>query len=318
MSGTTLVTGATGFVGGHLLDRLVDRAPVVAWYRPGGQPPDPHRPLEWRGVDLLDAGAVADGLQEAAPARVFHIAGAPQVASSWQSVVPHLQTNVLGTHHLIEGMRHLADPCRVLVITSAQIYQLGDEPIDEDAPLVPPNPYGLSKLAQDQLALRSAADFDLDIVVARPFNHAGPRQSAAFALSNFARQIAWIEARLVPPRLRVGNLDTRRDMTDVRDVVEAYDELMTHAPGGRPYNICSGRAWRIGDLLEELLHLSRMTIAVEADPSLLRPHDVPVVQGDATRIRTEIGWQPRISIEQTLSDTLEWWRGEVRAGRSMP
>ena len=318
MTGTSLVTGATGFVGGHLLDRLVDRAPVVAWYRPGGQAPDPLRPLEWRPVDLLDAATVADELQEAAPAWVFHIAGAPQVATSWQSVVPHLRTNVLGTHHLLEGMRYLSAPCRALVVSSAQIYQLGDEPIDEDAPLIPPNPYGLSKLAQDQLALRSAADFGLDIVVARPFNHAGPRQSPDFAISNFARQIAWIEADLVPPRIRVGNLDTRRDMTDVRDVVDAYDELMAHAPSGRAYNICSGRAWRIGDLLDELLHLARIPIDVVADPALLRPHDVPVVQGDATRIRTEIGWQPKICIEQTLSDTLEWWRGEVRAGRSRP
>ena len=318
MGGTTLVTGATGFVGGHLLDRLADRAPLVAWYRPGGQPPDPQRHLDWRPVDLLDLAAVTDGIEEAAPAWIFHVAGAPQVATSWQTVVPHLRINVIGTHHLLEAVRHASSPCRVLVVSSAQIYQPGDEPINEDAPLVPPNPYGLSKLAQDQLALRAQADHGLDVVVARPFNHAGPRQSAAFAVSNFARQIAWIEAGLLPPRIRVGNLETRRDMTDVRDVVEAYDQLMANAPAGRPFNICSGRAWRMSDLLEELLHLSRASIEMEADPALFRPQDVPVVQGDASRIRAEIGWTPRIPVEQTLLDTLEWWRGEVRAGRSRP
>ena len=318
MTGTTLVTGATGFVGGHLLDRLVDRAPLVAWFRPGGRPPDPTRHIDWRAVDLLDAAAVTDALHETAPSWVFHVAGASQVAVSWQTAVPHLRTNVLGTHHLLDAVRHAVPTCRVLVVSSAQIYQVTDEPIDEAAPLLPPTPYGLSKLAQDQLALRTASEHDLDVVIARPFNHAGPRQSPEFAVANFARQIAWIEAGLMPPRIRVGNLDTRRDMTDVRDVVKAYDLLMARAPRERPYNICSGRAWRMGDLLEELRHLARVPIEVEQDPALLRPNDVAVVQGDASRIRSEIGWTPHIKVEQTLSDTLEWWRAEVRAGRSRP
>jgi GDP-4-dehydro-6-deoxy-D-mannose reductase len=249
---------------------------------------------------------------------VFHVAGAPVVATSWQTVVPHLRTNVLGTHHLLEAVRRSAPDCRVLVVSSAQIYQPSDDPIGEDAPLLPPTPYGLSKLAQDQLALHAAVDEDLDVVVARPFNHAGPRQSAHFAVSSFARQIAWIEAGLTGPVIRTGNLDSRRDLTDVRDVVEAYEQMMKLAPRGRPYNICSGRAWRIGDLLEELLHFSRAAIHVEPDPALMRPSDVPVVQGDATRIRAEIGWMPRLLVEQTLSDTLEWWRREVRDGRSRP
>jgi GDP-4-dehydro-6-deoxy-D-mannose reductase len=318
MSGTTLVTGATGFVGGHLLDRLIDRAPLIAWYRPGGRPPDPSRHIDWRPVDLLDGSAVDDAIDEAEPAQVFHVAGAPQVSTSWQNVVPHLRTNVLGTHHLLNAVRRTVPACRVLVVSSAQIYLPSDDPIREDAPLRPPNPYGLSKLAQDQLALRVAEDEDLDIVVARPFNHAGPRQSADFAVSNFARQLAWIEAGLIPPVIRTGNLDTRRDLTDVRDVVEAYDQLMQLAPRGRPYNICSGRAWRIGDLLEELQQQAGVTIQIEPDEALMRPIDVAVVQGDATRIRAEIGWTPHLHVEQTLSDTLEWWRREVKAGRSRP
>ena len=318
MTGTTLVTGATGFVGGHVLDRLVDRAPLIAWYRPDGQAPDPTRHIDWRPVNVLDAGAVDAAIEEARPTHVFHIAGAPQVATSWHSVVPHLRTNVLGTHHLLQAVRRSVPQCRVLVVSSAQIYQSSDEPINEDAPLLPPNPYGLSKLAQDQLALRAAADEAIDVVLARPFNHAGPRQSAAFAVSSFAQQIAWIEAGLTPPTIRTGNLETRRDLTDVRDVVDAYEQLMALAPRGRPYNVCSGRAWRIGDLLEELCHQARVAIEVDTDPARMRPSDVPVVQGDATRIRAEIGWTPRLRVEQTLGDTLEWWRREVRAGRSRP
>lgn len=312
MQGATLVTGATGFAGSHLLDKLADHAPLVAWFRPDGQQPDPDRHIDWRPVDLLKPFQVAAAVEDAMPAQIFHIAGAPQVASSFNSAVPHLQTNVLGTQHLLEAVRKSGRPCRILVVSSSQVYQMGDEPIGEGAPLVPSTPYGLSKLAQDRLAERAWAEDGLDIVIARPFNHAGPRQAPAFAVSSFARQIARIEAGLEPPEMLVGNLDARRDMTDVRDVVDAYNLMMAAAPAGRPFNICSGRAWKIGDLLEELLHAARVAIKVKVDQSRLRPSDIAVVQGDASRIRSELGWKPRIPVEQMLSDTLEWWRGQLR------
>ena len=312
---TTLVTGATGFVGGHLLDRLADDGPVIAWYRPEGTLPDLNRHVDWMPVDLLDRPAVTRALDEIAPARIYHLAGAPQVDTSWQNVVPHLRANVLATHYLLDGVRRLTNPCRVLVVSSSQVYHVTDEPITEDTPLLPSSPYGLSKLAQDQLAQRSCQEDGLDVVIARPFNHAGPGQSPAFAIPSFARQIARIEAGLAPPALRVGNLETRRDLTDVRDVVTAYVNIMAAAPRGRPYNICSGRAWRIRDLLDELLHLTPTPVKVEVDEARLRPNDTPVVQGDATRIRAELGWAPKIRVEQTLRDTLDYWRAQVAAGR---
>lgn len=315
MSGTTLVTGATGFVGGHLLDRLADTGPIVAWYRPEGRPPNLDRGVDWLAVDLLDRPAVARAIDEVTPTSIYHVAGAPQVDTSWQNVVPHLRGNALATHNLLEAVRQLERPCRVLVVSSSQIYQMTDEPISEETTLLPATPYGLSKLAQDQLALRACHEDGLDIVLARPFNHAGPGQSPAFAIPSFARQIARIEAGLAKPEIQVGNLDTRRDLTDVRDVVDAYVRLMSSAPRGRPYNICSGRAWRIRDLLDELLQFAQTPVKVDVDETRLRPHDVPVVQGDATRIRAELGWSPKIRVEQTLLDTLEYWRAEVAAGR---
>ena len=311
LEGTTLITGATGFAGGHLLDKLADHAPVIAWYRPGGQPPDPSRHLDWRPVDLLNSAEVASAVADAKPACIFHLAGAPQVAASFHNAVRHLQTNVMGTHHLLEAVRRSGAPCRVLVVSSAQVYHASDEPIDESAALVPATPYGFSKLGEDLLADRACRDDGLDVVIARPFNHAGPRQSSAYAVASFARQIARIEAGLEPPELFVGNLDSRRDMTDVRDVVDAYLLMMQSAPAGRPFNICSGRAWRIGDLLDELLHVARAPIRVRVDSTRLRPSDVSVTQGDATRIRSELGWKPRIPVERMLSDTLEWWRKET-------
>ena len=310
--GPTIVTGATGFAGRHLLDRLAadgDRS-VVAWHRPGGHPPDRDRLVTWCSVDLTDATAVMRAVAGAAPARIYHLAGAPNVATSWHRPVAHLRANALGTHHLLRAVQRAAPRCRVLVISSAQVYQPSDDPIREDAPLVPVNPYGISKLAEDQLALRAAADDGLDVVVARPFNHAGPGQAPTFAVSNFARQIARIEAGHEAPRRGTGNLDARRDLTDVRDVVDAYCRIMAGAPRGRAYNVCSGRAWRIGDLLSELLQLSHAEVVVETDRTQLRPHDVAIVQGDATRIRSELGWTPAIPVEQTLADTLGWWRAQ--------
>lgn len=311
----TLVTGATGFVGGHLIDRLAGSSPVIGWYRPAGRSPAGLAAVDWEAVDLLDRSRVIEAVHAAQPSRIYHLAGAPHVGTSWQAVVTHLETNALGTHYLLEAVRKLGRPCRVLVVTSAQIYQAGDEPIDEGAPRVPSNPYGLSKLAEDDLALRAAAEDGLDVIVARPFNHAGPRQSPEYVVSSFARQIARIEAGLDPRVIQVGNLEARRDLTDVRDVVAAYERLMEAAPVGRPYNICSGRAWRVADLLDELRQLSSVSVRIEVDEQRLRPIDVPVIQGDATRIRTELGWMPRIKVEDTLRDTLEWWREQVRAAR---
>lgn len=311
----TLVTGATGFAGQHLLDRLSSLESVAAWSRLGGRPAGRRHDVEWQAVDVTHRDGVFAAIEGLRPDRIFHLAGAPNVATSWESSVSHLRINAMGAHHVLEAVRRIDKPCRILMVSSAQIYQPSDEPIREDAPLRPSNPYGLSKLAQDQLALRAAVEDHLDVVVARPFNHIGPGQEPGFAVSNFARQIARIERGLERPELRVGNLDARRDITDVRDVVDAYVRLMEHGEAGRPYNVCSGRAWRIMDLLAELLHLSSAKIKVEADPTRFRPNDIPVVQGDATFIRSELGWVPTIRVEQSLADTLEWWRAETAAGR---
>jgi GDP-4-dehydro-6-deoxy-D-mannose reductase len=312
MAHSILVTGATGFVGSHLLDRLADHTELAGWYRPDGRQPDRSRAIQWHPVDVLDAAAVRDSIDQVSPTRIYHLAGAPLVGASAATVVPQLRANALGTHHVLEAVRRLGLTCRVLVVSSAQIYQAGDEAISETAPLVPTSPYGLSKLAADQIALRAAEEDALDVVVARPFNHAGPRQGPDFVVSSFARQIALIEAGKLPPVIHVGNLSARRDLTDVRDVVDAYLRMMDSGQRGRPYNICSGRAWRVSDLLDELRHLSSVEVNVEVDQSLLRPIDAPVLQGDAARARAELGWTPRIPVERLLRDTLDWWRAEIR------
>lgn len=311
---TVIVTGAAGFAGSHLLDRLPRHGRIIGWHRPGGRvPTNTDDVVEWQAVDVTDRAAVRRAVSERRPARIFHLAGAASVETSWTNAVPHLHINVMGTDAVLDAVRQTHPSCRVLVVTSAQVYGPDACALGEDAPLVPQSPYGFTKLAQDRLALASAAD-GLDVVVARPFNHIGPRQEAGFAIASFARQIARIEAGLAPPVLAVGNLDTRRDITDVRDVVDAYVRIMEDGRAGRAYNVCSGNAWRIRDLLDTLLQLSTATIEVTTDPARFRPVDVPIVQGDPSRLQAELGWTRRIDMEQTLQDTLEEWRERATSG----
>ena len=313
----TLVTGAAGFAGRHLLAllRATSDDPLLAWSR---HTHDPGDGVAWRRVDVIDRNAVDAAIAECRPARIVHLAGSPHIGESWHNSLLPLRTNVLGTHHLLEAVRRHAPASRVVVVTSAMIYQAAPTPLDERAPLRPSSPYGLSKLAQDQLALSAAHDDGLQVVVARPFNHIGPGQDPTFAVSSFARQIALIEAGVAPPVIAVGNLDVERDLTDVRDVCDAYVRLLDRGSAGRPYNISSGTAHRIGDVLDRLIDLSRVPVTRAVDPDRLRPSDVPRLVGDSSRVRAELGWSPRRSLDETVQDTLDWWRDAVAAGHTAP
>jgi GDP-4-dehydro-6-deoxy-D-mannose reductase len=235
---------------------------------------------------------------------IYHCAGLAAVHDAWKAPARALRVNVLGTHHLLESCRDLGLTCRIVVTGSAQVYRPGSAAIAEDDPIAPANPYGVSKLAQEM----TAAAAGLPVVLARPFNHAGPRQSPSYASSAFAQQIARIEAGHEEPVLRVGNLDSRRDITDVRDTVRAYEALATSGVPLRPYNVCSGRAYSMREILDILLSLARVNVRVEVDPARLRPSDNPVILGSHARITADTGWVPEIPIERTLSDLLDYWR----------
>ena len=309
----TLVTGAAGFAGRHLLEILAGTTEITGWHRPGREVP-PSADLVWRAVDLADRTAVIREIAACKPDAIFHLAAAPSVRTSWTNSLPPLQVNVLGTHHVLEGVRRAGLSCRVLLVSSAQVYAASERPLDEDARTQPISPYGLTKLAAEQLGLRAGHDDDLDVVIARPFNHIGPGQAAEFAVAHFARQISRAEAGLEPARLRVGNLSTVRDITDVRDVVEAYAQLMSLGQSGRIYNVCSGEAVRMSSLLDALAAHSPLKFALEHAEERVRPNDVPLIVGNRARIEAEIGWMPVIPIERTLSDILDYWRGQVRVG----
>jgi GDP-4-dehydro-6-deoxy-D-mannose reductase len=302
-----LVTGAAGFAGSHLISHLLASEPeVAAWANPGGRAPgsDDAR-IRWHAVDLLDRAQVAAAMAELRPSAIYHCGGFANAGGAWTRPARALQVNALGTHHLLEAVRACGLQCPVLVTGSALVYEPSTEPLGEEAPLAPVGPYGVSKLAQERLTLEASA---IPTILVRPFNHAGPRQGPEYVTSSFASQIVQIERGAQPPVMHVGNLDSRRDITDVRDVVRAYTMLVAAGRRHRPYNVCSGTAYRVGDLLDALIEMAHVRVTIEADPARMRPSDNPVVLGDRSRILADVGWAPEITIEQTLRDLLEHCR----------
>ena len=311
MPATILVTGAGGFAGSHLLDLLAgEDVAIVAWHRPGGAPRPAEMSVRWEAVDLLDRGAVREAIARTRPSAVYHCAAAAHVGKAWDSTESTFAVNVRGTHYLCDALRREELRAQFLIPSSAMIYRPSSDAMTEADPLVPPNPYGLSKLAQELLALRSIPD-GIDVRVARAFNHTGPRQDPFFAAPGFARRIADIECGRWAPEISVGNLDAQRDLTDVRDTVRAYRLILERGVPGRPYNVCSGRAVTIRHLLDLLIARARCPVTVKVDPARYRPNDNPILLGDPSRLRDELGWTPEIPLERTVDDLLEYWRGKT-------
>jgi GDP-4-dehydro-6-deoxy-D-mannose reductase len=307
LEGPVLITGAAGFAGSHLAELLASTTRLVCWSReapaPGLVPS-----AQWQQIDLLHRDHVRAAVRALRPARIYHLAGVPHVGGSWDATAPTLAGNVLATHYLFDALRRAGVRARVLVTASAAVYAPSDEPIAEDGAMAPASPYALSKLAQELLTQRAPLEDGLDVVVARAFNHTGPRQAPAFAAPSFARQIAKIERGEQPPVIRAGNLAPRRDLSDVRDVVRAYAALMARGASGTVYNVASGVGRPIGDILHALVGRARVKVTVETDPALLRPNDTAALVGDCTRLQRDTGWTPAIAFDQTLDDLLEYWR----------
>jgi GDP-4-dehydro-6-deoxy-D-mannose reductase len=312
MSGPILVTGAAGFVGGHLLDVLVHgSAPVIGWHRPDTAPSALHPQITWTALELLDREAVARAIADLRPDAIYHLAGAAHVAASWQNTLETYQGNILATHHLFYALRAAGLRPRLLISGSATIYRPQDRPIREDDPLGPISPYATSKLAQEMLACRVHGEDHVPVLLARSFNHVGPRQDPSYVAPGIARQIALIEAGRQEPVLTMGSLAPQRDLTDVRDTVRAYVAMMAAGTPARPYNVCSGRALSIGALVETFIARAHRTVRIVEDASRFRPNDVPLLVGDYSRLAADTGWAPQIPFEQTVDDLLAYWRARI-------
>lgn len=312
-----LITGISGFVGSHLAEYLLQNRP---WRVAGTVYATTHNiahiqgQLELYSLDLSDAEAVAGLMEQAQPDCIFHLAAQPVVHLSRKDPWFTLANNIRAQLNVLEAMARTRSMARLLVVGSSEEYGLvypDEVPVRETNPFRPMSPYAVSKIAQDMLGLQYHLSNDLDVVRVRPFNHIGPRQSPGFVAPDFAKQIAEAEAGLRAPLIKVGNLRARRDFSDVHDVVRAYVLLMEKGESGEVYNVGSGQAREVQELLDVLLSLAHVRIRVEQDPERMRPSDIPLVVADCTRLREGTGWEPQIPFEQSLLDVLDYWRKRV-------
>lgn len=321
-----LITGITGMVGGFLARQLLREQPDVEiygthrWRSRMGNVEAIKRQVQLFECDVRDQSSVRRLISEIKPDRVFHLAAQSNVMTSRHAPADTISTNVVGLVNLLEAIRGTHPSARVLVPGSSEEYglQYPDElPIVETSTLRPLSPYAVSKITQDMTGLQYFESYKLHIVRTRAFNHTGPGREDVFVESNFARQIAEIEAGMKPPVVYVGNLDVVRDYSDARDITRAYLLALEKCTPGEVYNICSGRGRRIGDLLDMLLAMSSTKVEVVRDPQRVRDREAPAIVGNSTRFREATGWVPKIPLEQTLRDILDVWRQTVRGGEKV-
>ncbi len=312
------ITGIGGFAGSHLAEFLLNNTDweVSGLIRtsPGNVAHLQDKIRLVRG-DLKDYGSVESALAQIRPDYIFHLAAMAFVPDSWRDPWGVFENNVRGELNILQAMVNLKLDARLLVVGSNEEYGLvreEDLPVDEETPLRPHTPYGVSKVAQDFLGLQYHLSHGLYVVRVRPFNHTGPRQRPDFVVPAFARQLAEVEAGLRPPVIKVGNLSPKRDFTDVRDTVRAYYLALTRGRPGEVYNVGSGKAYAIREVLDMLLEICQVKVRVEQDPALTRPSDIPVTLCDASRLRRDTGWEPVIPLRKTLEDVMEYWRKKVR------
>jgi GDP-4-dehydro-6-deoxy-D-mannose reductase len=317
------VTGSHGFVGPWLIRVLLDRGvEVLGIDRPGRASATKIEHTELQ-LDLLDAEAVRRKIRETRPDAVFHLAAQSSAAKSFTAPGETLHVNLQTTVSLLEGIRQAPDlPTVMLSVGSCEEYGPIHDPLEipvgEDHALRPASPYAVSKTAQTLLCLQYHEAYDMPIVCTRSFTHTGPGQSDRFVFSSFARQIAEQELRPAQEegKLRVGNLAAVRDLSDVRDVARCYVELTEKGQPGEVYNVCSGHGLSIEEGLRMLRSLSAREVDVEVDPQRLRPLDVPVLIGNADKLRATLGWTPSTPPEKTLEDLLQDWRDRLSRGDS--
>lgn len=321
MSKKILITGASGFAGSHLLDYLIknnNQDNIFGTYYSDSslenirEVKERITPLK---VDLKNETETFDLIKKTQPDLIYHLAAFPSAANSFSSPNETVINNVSSQINLLEAVKknNLLET-RILIISSAEVYgdvKKEDLPIDENTPFNPTNPYAVSKLAQDFLARQYFLSDKLKIIIARPFNHIGPKQSPDFVVSSFAKKIVEIEKGKRESVLPVGNLEAKRDFTDVRDTVRAYALLMEKGELGEVYNIGSGTSHKISDILDKLLSYSQIKVKVESEKSLFRPIDNKELVCDYTKLKNLTDWKPEIEIEKTLKDTLDYWRNII-------
>lgn len=312
------ITGVAGFVGSHLAELLLAQGyEIYGLLRPRSKTDHIEHimgKLHLEDADLMDTHSLYSTITRIKPDYIFHLAAQSFVPTSWVSPSVTLEVNVVGSANLFEAVRMAGIDPVIQIACSSEEYGLvhsNELPIKETNPLRPLSPYAVSKVAMDYLGYQYYQSYKVRIVRTRGFNHTGPRRGDTFAESNFAKQIALIEKGKQEPVVHVGNLEASRDYTDVRDMVRGYLLSVEKCDPGEVYNICTGNAYVIGDMLNMLLGMSKTKITITPDASRMRPSDVPVLLGDNTKFTKQTGWAPEIPFQKTMEDLLEYWRQRV-------
>jgi GDP-4-dehydro-6-deoxy-D-mannose reductase len=315
-----LITGITGFAGSHLAEHFLADHPgveVFGTYRWRSRRENIEAiegKVRLLDCDLTDMTAVRNALEASRPDAIYHLAAQSFVPASWVAPNQTLSDNITGQTNIFESVRTLGIDPAIQIACSSEEYGLvlpDEVPIKETNPLRPLSPYAVSKVAQDFLAYQYFMSYGIRAIRTRGFNHTGPRRGEVFVTSNFAKQVATIEAGKAAPVIKVGNLDAVRDFTDVRDMVRGYVLATEKGKPGEVYNLASGKAITIRAMLDKLIALAKVEVKVETDPARLRPSDVEVLIGDYSKFHADTGWEPKIPFDQTLEDLLNYWRQRI-------
>lgn len=309
-----LIIGAAGFVGGYLADYLREKQGMEVYVTKLPQEEFCGNSDRVYNLDILNKEEIISLLFEARPDSIFHLAAQSSVGVAWKNPLLTIDINIKGSVNVMDAVRELYYKPRILLIGSGEEYghiEKGETPIREENRLRPGNIYAATKVCQNMIGNIYAQAYDMEVMMVRAFNHIGPTQSPTFVVSDFCRQVAEIEKGIREPVMYVGNLDARRDFTDVRDVVEAYGLLAEYGKPGETYNVGRGEAISIREILEMIIALSDRDIRIEIDKNKLRPVDVPIIEADISKIHSLTGWKPKIPLEQTIEETLNYWRETI-------
>lgn len=309
-----LIIGASGFVGPYLAAQLSGESgmKVYATKLPQGELDDIQ--AEVCNLDIMNKEEIVDLLYKIRPDYIFHLAAQSSVAVSWKNPGLTIDVNIKGSVNVLDAVRELYYKPRVLLIGSGEEYghiRPGETPISEDNHLRPGNLYAATKVCQNMIAKIYTTAYDMELIMVRAFNHIGPKQAPIFVVSDFCKQVVEIEKGVREPVMMVGNLKAMRDFTDVRDVVRAYALLVEHGKAGETYNVGSGHAVSIQDVLDLIISQSSAEVEVKVDPNKIRPVDVPIIEADTTKLREATGWERKIPLEQTIRETMDYWRQHI-------
>ena len=304
-----LITGVDGFVGKYLSEYLSEQGYEV--YGTTILENYENNKINVKRMNLLDKEQVDEVIENIKPDKVFHLAGQSAVGLSWKSPVLTVNVNVNGTLNILEAIKKHSKDSKILIIGSSDQYgpvKPEECPINEEKIQNPQSPYGVSKKMQEEMCKLYVNAYNMNIIMVRAFNHIGAGQGQNFVVADFASKIAEIENGNNEPTLKVGNLETFRDFTDVKDIVRGYCMLLETGKSGEVYNIGSGKAIKVSEILQKLVNMSKKEIKIEIDPNKFRPVDVPLVVCDNSKIKKDTGWEPEISIDDTLKEVLIYWR----------